>query len=142
MRGAAGPRSLPWGGVKPGLHKVTSASAGAIDYRLARQSVLSAYRSGAMTQEQVCDAQPELRRNAVHCGEPVDPPCPICEQQLHHVTYVFGPRLPQHGRCISVASELERLARRRATYTGYVVEVCADCGWNHLVRSYLLGDAG
>jgi hypothetical protein len=22
----------------------------------------------------------------------------------------------------------------------YVVEVCADCGWNHLTLSYILGD--
>ena len=25
-----------------------------------------------------------------------------------------------------------------ADYTAYVVEVCVDCGWNHLMRSYLL----
>jgi hypothetical protein len=33
---------------------------------------------------------------------------------------------------------MARLARREADYTAYVVEVCVDCGWNHLMRSYLL----
>jgi len=56
-----------------------------------------------------------------------------------HVTYVFGPRLPAHGRCISTPGELERLNQRRADLSAYVVEVCAECGWNHLVRITSLG---
>ena len=34
----------------------------------------------------------------------------------------------------AVASDFVPVPR----FTGYVVEVCAGCGWNHLVRSYLL----
>jgi hypothetical protein len=124
---------------RPGGRPGTTGAGGDIDYRLARQAVLHAFRAGELSAAQVCDAQPELRRNAEFCGEPTDHPCPICAEELRHVTYVFGPRLPQHGRCVSVRAELERLANRRASYTGYVVEVCVGCGWNHLVRSYLLG---
>jgi hypothetical protein len=47
--------------------------------------------------------------------------------------------LPAHGRCISAPGELAKLDARRADMTGYVVEVCAACGWNHLVRLTLLG---
>jgi hypothetical protein len=39
---------------------------------------------------------------------------------------------------VSSLAELARLARRKAPYTAYVVEVCVGCAWNHLVRSYLL----
>ena len=118
---------------------VTEAGPGNIDYRLSRQHTLMQWRSGELSRLQVCDAQSELRRNAVHCGTATVERCPICEEHdLAHVTYVFGPRLPSHGRCVTSAAEHARLAQRKGEFTGYVVEVCAGCGWNHLVRSYLL----
>ncbi len=129
-------------GVKLGLSDAATARhrPGDIDYRLARQNVLHAFRAGDLSQQQVCDAQVELQRNAHYCGTPVVEPCPVCgEESLRHVTYVFGPRLPSHGRCITSLAEMTRLARRKADYTAYVVEVCTDCRWNHLVRSHLLG---
>ena len=58
---------------------------------------------------------------------------------LVEVTYVFGPRLPKHGRCITTRAEMQRLQRRASVSTGYVVEVCTVCGWNHLVRRFTLG---
>lgn len=125
--------------MKLGLSAAAADVPGEIDYRLARQRVLTEYKAGSLTPEQVCDAQNELRRNAVHCGTETDEPCPVCaDHHLRHVTYVFGPRLPAHGRCITSEGELARIRRRKGAFTGYVVEVCAGCGWNHLVRSYLL----
>ena len=55
------------------------------------------------------------------------------------VTYVFGPRLPAHGRCITAKTELAKLDQRNEVLTAYVVEVCPDCHWHHLTRSYSLG---
>ena len=111
-----------------------------VDYRLARQTTLNGWRRGDVGREILCDAQPMLRRNAVECGTPTLETCPVCEDhEMAHVTYVFGPRLPAHGRCISAPGELARLDARRADMTGYVVEVCAACGWNHLVRLTSLG---
>lgn len=69
----------------------------------------------------------------------ISDPCPVCAAaSLRNVTYVFGARLPSGGRCITNLAEVKRLAKRRAEYTAYVVEVCIDCGWNHLIRSYVL----
>jgi hypothetical protein len=34
---------------------------------------------------------------------------------------------------------LTQLATTHDQFTCYVVEVCVDCSWNHLVRSYLAG---
>jgi hypothetical protein len=125
--------------VKLGLAAAVQRRPGEIDYRLERQRILAAYRSGAQSELAVCDAQVELLRNAEHCGTSTDEPCPICaEAPLRHVTYVFGPRLPSGGRCITSPAELARLSKRKSPYSAYVVEVCIDCGWNHLVRSYLL----
>ena len=57
------------------------------------------------------------------------------------VTYVFGPRLPAHGRCITAKTELAKLDQRTDALTAYVVEVCPDCNWHHLTRSYPMGRA-
>jgi hypothetical protein len=132
---------LPYRSVKYGLSDAVMARhrPGEINYKLARQNVLHAFRSGAISQLQICDAQTELTRNANYCGVALEELCPVCAaESLRNVTYVFGPRLPSGGRCISNLAEMNRLARRDATYTAYVVEVCVDCGWNHLIRSFLL----
>ena len=117
----------------------TGASAG-IDYRLAREATLNAWREGDLSREQVCDAQRELRRNAEFCGVDTSTLCPVCEREgLVEVTYVFGPRLPKHGRCVTSDKEMARIDARKSASQGYVVEVCISCGWNHLVRSRALG---
>jgi hypothetical protein len=134
---------LPLALVKLGLAHAASRGPGEIDYRLERQRVLAEFKAGGQSRLALCDAQPELHRNAEFCGTPTTEPCPVCaEADLVHVTYVFGPRLPSGGRCVTSRAELDRLARRKAPYTAYTVEVCTDCGWNHLVRSYLLNPLG
>ena len=111
-----------------------------IDYRLVRQVTLNLWDKKDLDRETVCDAQPMLKRNAVECGNKTGEKCPICcENELSNVTYVFGPRLPSHGRCISTEGELSRLSQRKSQLVAYVIEVCSLCGWNHLIRSLSLG---
>jgi hypothetical protein len=122
-------------GAQPGIP-------GEIDYRLARQAVISEFRKGRLAQHEVCDAHPELRRAAAQCSEASRQRCPICEDaNAVLVTYVFGPRLPSHGRCITNKNELRGLAKRPGEHAAYVVEVCPECWWNHLARSFLLNPA-
>lgn len=130
--------------MKLGLTEAARRSGGhrgaGIDYRLAREATLTAWREGDLSTAQVCDAQRELRRNAEFCGVDLAAPCPVCDgEELVEVTYVFGPRLPKHGRCVTSDREMARLAARKSTSQGYVVEVCTSCGWNHLVRSRSFG---
>ncbi len=106
---------------------------GQVDHRLARQHLVNEFRRGRLSQDQVCDAHPELIRAARNVGTPATSPCPICEEdQLRLVTYVFGSRLPSHGRCVSTAKELAALDRRRDELAAYVVEACIGCHWHHL----------
>jgi len=115
---------------------------GEIDYRLARQSVLSEYRKGRIARHEICDAHPELARAARELGEPTKLLCPVCEDaNVVLVTYVFGPRLPAFGRCISSKKELQGIAKRSGSFTAYVIEVCPACSWNHLARTFLLNPA-
>jgi hypothetical protein len=127
-----------------------------VDYRLARAATLRAWRSGQIGRHEVCDAQRELQRNAEFCGQPTNRSCPVCDKRgkntattrqgptdpkplLVEVTYVFGSRLPKHGRCVTTRAEMQRLQHRASVSTGFVVEVCIICGWNHLVRRFTLG---
>lgn len=115
---------------------------GEIDYRLARQSVLSEFRKGRVARHEVCDAHPELVRAARQVGDPTKITCPVCEAaKVVLVSYVFGPRLPAFGRCVTSRAELRKLAKRSGEFSCYVVEVCPECSWNHLARTFLLAPA-
>ena len=113
---------------------------GQIDYRLARNSVISEFRKGRLSRLDVCDAQAELLRAAQNVGEPTSETCPICEESnLVLVSYAFGPRLPASGTCVANRKDLTRLTRSTAQVACYVVEVCPECRWNHLAKTFVLG---
>jgi len=113
---------------------------GRVEYRLARNAVVKEFKRGRLSRLDVCDAHPELIRAALNVGTPLEEDCPICaEVRVVHVTYVFGSRLPPHGRCPATAAELARLCRRADEVACYVVEVCPECRWNHLARMYPAG---
>jgi hypothetical protein len=113
---------------------------GQVDYRLARNLVLSEFRKGRLSRNDVCDAQPELIRAAVNCGHETREDCPICEDaKVMLVSYVFGNRLPPGGLCLSSSAELAKLSRSSPELACYVVEVCPSCSWNHLARTFRLG---
>lgn len=110
---------------------------GQVEYRLARDSIVREYRRGRLSRLDVCDAQRELLRVAAHLGEETTETCPICEEaDLLHVSFAFGPRLPPAGRAIASKRELRALAGGGRDVSFYVVEVCPECGWNHLVRMF------
>jgi hypothetical protein len=112
-----------------------------VDYALARRAVLRDLRRGALTRRDVCDAHPELLRAGRNVGERAAHDCPVCgRDRVRLVSYVYGDSLRQaNGRCITNATELDKLAASFDEFACYVVEVCLDCGWNHLHRRYLLG---
>jgi len=115
---------------------------GTVDYRLARQALVAEYRKKRLARHEVCDAHPELVRAARELGEATSIECPICEEtNVVLVSYVFGPRLPPFGRCISSKDELAKLARQPGDMACYVVEVCPSCAWNHLARVFPVGRA-
>ena len=113
--------------------------AGQIDYRLARNSIISEFHKGRLSRLDVCDAQSELMRAAVNCGQPSREECPICQEtNVVLVSYVFGSRLPRSGRVVASGAELGKLSRPGRELTCYVVEVCPACAWNHMARSFVV----
>jgi hypothetical protein len=126
------------------LAALRGASAGSsmVDHRLARRHLINEYHRGRLRIDQVCDAHPELIRAARNVGTEASVACPICaEQQLRLVTYVFGHRLPSHGRCVTTAAELSALSQTSHELTAYVVEACVACRWHHLLRVFPIGPA-
>jgi len=108
----------------------------AIDYRMMRRAFIERVRAGDVSLRDACDAERDLVRAGRHYGTPRRSACPICSREsLRNVTYLFGPRLPKSGRCITSADELRSFDRRPEHYTAYTVEVCLECEWHHLLAS-------
>ena len=112
-----------------------------VDYRLARRSVLVGIRRGVLATTDVCDAHPELLRAARNIGTVAEEPCPICSHDsLRRVRYVYGDELRHNnGRVVYPEGWLSELVASHDQFTCYVVEVCIDCAWNHLIRSFSAG---
>jgi Family of unknown function (DUF5318) len=116
---------------------------GVIDYGLARRATLLDLFSGRASTMDVCDAHPYLLRAAKYHGEPTETPCPVCKRgPLIHVTYTYGDASRDTNGRVRATAELAALEREHRAFTVYVVEVCRDCSWNHLVSSYVLGTDG
>ena len=111
-----------------------------VDYALQRRAVLGDIASGRMSRAEACDAHPYLLLAARHYGETTATPCPVCDKRhQRHVHYVYGDELGKAAGQAKSRDELAELARRLGEFDVYVVEVCPDCGWNHLIRSFVLG---
>lgn len=114
-----------------------------VDYALQRRAVLTDLANGRMGLAEACDAHPYLLLAARHYGRPVATPCPVCRKPgQQHVHYVYGESLGKTAGQAKSDAELNVLAATYDEFDVYVVEVCADCGWNCLVRSYVLGRSG
>ena len=79
----------------------------------------------------------ELMRVAKNLGRATDTDCPICEQaHLVHVVFAFGPGLPSGGLALTDVRVLPKSSRKDAEVLCYLVEVCTECAWNHLVSVF------
>jgi hypothetical protein len=112
-----------------------------VDYALRRRSLLAEVYSGRTGVTEVCDANPYLLRAAKYHGKVSSVMCPICrKEQLTLVSWVFGEHLGAVSGSARSAEELVMLTTRFAEFAVHVVEVCRTCSWNHLVKSYVLGE--
>jgi hypothetical protein len=114
-----------------------------VDYALQRRHALERLRSRVRTlsREDVCDADPMLIRSALHHGELSAVRCPIGNcGRLVNLSYTFGEQLGQYSGRIKSPAELEEMENEFGEFRVCVVEVCTECGWNHMITSYLLGD--
>lgn len=112
-----------------------------IDYALARRATIRDFERGQLPRTDLCDAHPELLRAARHLGSETDTCCPVCgDGHTRRVLYAYGDSLKTaNGRALTGTDELDKLATRHDEFACYVVEVCVECGWNYLLRTFLVG---
>ena len=109
-----------------------------IDYSLEKRATLMGVFRGTID---ACEADPYLMRAAKFHGVRADRNCPVCKKdKLVELRYTFGDQLGQYSGRIKTLDELAEMEREFGEFRVYLVEVCRDCMWNHLVHSYLLGD--
>lgn len=112
-----------------------------VDYRLARLALLRDFRAGLRSRVDICDAHPELVRAARHIGELLSHPCPICDSEdLRAVFYTYEGRNVKKGRARR-PEDIRALRNGPTQIDCYVIEVCAGCNWNHLIRQFVTGRA-
>jgi hypothetical protein len=112
---------------------------GMVDYALARNAVLRAFRVGRVARREICDAHPDLVRAANYSGEDAGG-CPICTRDdLRLVSYVYSDEFPKrdNGR-VWPRGNLAPLLKF-AEVRLFTVEVCTSCSWNHLRYQLTLG---
>lgn len=112
-----------------------------VDYSLQRRALLADVYSGRTGTFEACDAHPYLQRAAKYHGSATETNCPICrKERLTNVYYIYGDQLGHMSGQAKAPVELPALAATHSEFNVYVVEVCKTCGWNHLVRSFVLGE--
>lgn len=114
-----------------------------VDYSLQRREKLVALhqRVRTVSRQDLCDADPILIRSAIHHGEESPVACPICtSDKMVTLRYVFGSQLGQYSGRIKSSEELDQMQSEYGEFRVCVVEVCPECGWNHMISSYVLGD--
>ena len=114
---------------------------GRVEYRLARNAVVSEFHKGRLSRLDVCDAHPELLRAARNVGAALAEDCPICEETAGRPRDLRlrrrGSRRTGAARPPPPSSPACAGAPTRSSC--YVVEVCPKCSWNHLARMYPAG---
>lgn len=116
--------------------RVNASRDAVIDFRMLRRAYVKRVLIGDVPRHDACDASIDLVRAAHHYGVARRTTCPVCaQQQLRNVTYLFGPRLPKSGRCVTSPKVLREMDARPEHYTAYTVEVCLECQWNHVLSA-------
>ena len=109
-----------------------------IDYSLEKRATLMGVFRGTID---ACDADPYLMRAAKFHGVKANRNCPVCKKdKLVELRYTFGDQLGQYSGRIKTLDELIEMESEFGEFRVYLVEVCRDCMWNHLVHSFVLGD--
>jgi rubredoxin len=112
-----------------------------VDYALQRRAALEQVARGRMYREEICDADPNLKRTSRWHGIVTTRHCPVCKiERLREISYVFSKELGPFSGRIKKPQEISEMAPNFGQIRVFVVEICELCGWNHLYRSYVVGD--
>lgn len=111
--------------------------------KMQRAHTLAGWRAGRLPREQLCDASFLLRTAARYHGRPARAgggTCPVCQEtNLKEVTWVYGEEIGNHANSARSQQEIAAWADAGKHFTVHTVEICPDCGWNHILTSRTAG---
>lgn len=112
-----------------------------ISMKMQRAHALQQYRAGLRSRAQLCDASFLLRTAARYHGRPAQAgACPICQgDELKDLTWVYGEEIGRHAGSARSQEEIAQWADSGKCFTVHTVEVCPECGWNHILVSRTAG---
>ncbi len=105
-----------------------------VSHEWQRRNTLRSLQQGHLLYDDYCDADFLLRAAAEHHGVDAERPCPVCGEPLREVKWVYSEKLGRRTGTARSDEEIERLVGEVGPITVHVVEVCAHCKWNHLLK--------
>lgn len=110
---------------------------GVIDHELDRRRTVRSLGRGEISRASVCDASREVRATAEVLGVPAGRDCPVCGASLRDTQWIHGAAIGEKSGTARSLAEIRQLLttlRVGDDLTVHTVEVCLNCGWNHLIR--------
>ncbi|MCP1388673.1 DUF5318 domain-containing protein [Corynebacterium sp. TA-R-1] len=107
-----------------------------ISHEWQRRTTLREFRQGRVLIDEICDADFLLRAAAEHHGQASARECPICGKEMREVTWVYSERLGRRSGTARNEDEIARLVAEVGPITVHLVEVCAHCKWNYLLKEF------
>lgn len=120
-----------------------------ISHDLDRRRTLRSLRVGEIPRAEACDAARALRSSAEVLGVRSEAPCPVCGTgELREVAWIYGSSIGEKSGTARSLSEIRAIVatlfpdgsvHSDTDLTVHTVEVCLECGWNHLLREDTYG---
>lgn len=104
-----------------------------VSHEWERRAVLRDFRAGRVRREELCDADFLLKAAGRHHGVDSVRPCPICENVMRDVLWIYGDNVGRRSGTARSAEEIDSIVAQAGPVTVHRVEVCDRCGWNHLL---------
>lgn len=105
-----------------------------VSHEWQRRTALRELSQGRLRVDDACDADFLLRAAAEHHGVDSPRPCPVCGAPMREVKWVYSEKLGRRTGTARSDEEIDRLVAEVGPITVHVVEVCAACKWNHLLK--------
>lgn len=106
-----------------------------VSHEWLRRATVREYRAGKIRREDICDADFLLKAAGRHHGTDSPRPCPVCESSMRDVLWVYGDNLGRRSGSARTSDEIARLIDEVGPFSVHRVEVCDNCGWNHLLST-------
>ncbi|AWB85176.1 DUF5318 family protein [Corynebacterium liangguodongii] len=105
-----------------------------ISHEWQRRTTLKRFRAGLVRREAICDADFLLCAAARYHGTDAARPCPVCEETMRNVLWIYGEDLGRRSGTARSEAEIDDIVHEVGPVSVHTVEVCLNCRWNYLLK--------